>query len=186
MMRICPISVLAAAGGFIGNVLGATYNTTTYQGYAPGFLDLIRELPSVTTIATSDIQLFHEGSVYHPSTKSLWVCSDQIAVGNATDRYISRIAGLHSPTTVRVKRVNTRIPNPVGGFRYIQGTQLGDVILFVAQGSLAKTPPGGIYAVNPYPPYNSSLLLGSYGDYPFNSLDDITVTPDGLILVSDP
>ncbi|KAK4959461.1 hypothetical protein LTR10_004266 [Elasticomyces elasticus] len=51
---------------------------------------------------------------------------------------------------------------------------------------MAKTPPGGIYALNPFPPYNSSLLLGSHGDYPFNSPDDVTVSPDGTIWMTDP
>ena len=40
--------------------------------------------------------------------------------------------------------------------------------------------------MNPYPPYNTSLVIGSYGDNAFNSPDDVTVTPDGVIFMSDP
>lgn len=134
----------------------------------------------------SDIQLFHEGSTYHPPTKSLWVTSDLIPSGNGTNRFLSRLTNLSSPESVQVERINTTIPNPVGGFRFFESKEYGDVLVFVAQGTLKREPPGGLYLVNPYPPYNSSLLLGSYGDYPFNSLDDVTVTADGLILFTDP
>ena len=152
----------------------------------PSFHELLGPSPDVIELTKSPDQLFHEAAVYHAPTQSLWVISDQIPLGNDTIRYTSRITGLESPQTVRVERINNTIPGPIGGFHYIPGTPLGDVILFAAHGTLQQTPPAGIYALNPYPPYNSSLILGSYGDYPFNLPDDLTVTADGTIWLSDP
>ena len=152
----------------------------------PSLHKLLGPNPEVIELTKSHQQMFHEAGVYHPPTKSLWVNSDGIPVGNGTVIYMQKITGLESPQSVHIERINHTIPNPIGGFRYIPGTSLGDVILFVAQGTLQATPPAGVYALNPYPPYNSSLVLGSYGDYPFNSLDDITVTSDGTIWITDP
>ncbi|KAK5722329.1 hypothetical protein LTR15_005558 [Elasticomyces elasticus] len=159
-------------------------NSSAFQSYQPAFAALIGESPSIVELVTSDLQLFHEAGVYHAPTKALWVASDLIT--NFSNRFILRVTGLDSPSSTHFEYINHTIPNPVGAYRYVTGTPLGDIILFVAQGTMAKTPPGGIYALNPFPPYNSSLLLGSYGDYPFNSPDDVTVSPDGTIWMTDP
>ncbi|KAK3625720.1 hypothetical protein LTR56_020224 [Elasticomyces elasticus] len=159
-------------------------NSSALESYQPAFAALLGDSPSIVELVTSYIQLFHEAGVYHAPTKALWVASDMIA--NVSNRFILRVTGLDSPSSTHVEYINHTIPNPVGAYRYVTGTPLGDVILFVAQGTMAKAPPGGIYALNPFPPYNSSLLLGSYGDYPFNSPDDVTVSPDGTIWMTDP
>lgn len=147
------------------------------------FRALLGPAPQVVELASSNLPLFHEASVYHPPTKALWVVSDNLH--NKTNRDISRVTGLGSAASVSVLQINHTIPTPVGGFRYVPGTPLGDVILFVAQGTTKPSPPGGVYLLNPYPPYNTSLLVGSYGDYPFNSPDDVTVTPDGVVWFTD-
>ena len=165
----------------------SAYNSSIFHVDNPAFELLLGQAPQVIEIATSDIQLFHEAGVYHPPTKALWVASDIIPAGdNGSSVYISRITGLDDAApSVNIERIKTTIPNPIGAHRYIPGTSFGDVIIFAAQGSFAQSPPAGLYMLNPYPPYNTSLLLGSYGDYPFNSLDDITVTPDGIIWFTD-
>ena len=89
-------------------------------------------------------RLFHEAGVYHPPTKALWVNTDAITVSNETVIITERITGLDSPATLHIERINTTIPNPIGGVRYIQDPALGDVILFVAQGTMAQSPPAGV------------------------------------------
>ena len=137
-------------------------------------------------LASSSEQLFHEAAVYHAPTKSLWVNSDAIEKGNETVHYLQRITGLDSPDTVKIERINNAMPTPIGGYRYIPNTSLGDVILFAAQGNLNGSSPGGVWALNPYPPYNQSVVIGKYGDYQYNSPDDVSVGPDGTIYFTDP
>ncbi|KAK3674618.1 hypothetical protein LTR78_005340 [Recurvomyces mirabilis] len=162
------------------------FNTSIFQIIQPVFETLLGPTPQIEVLvkASGGQQLYHEGGAYHEPSGALWVASDGLA--NATNRRIFRVTGLGSPATVHVESINHTIANPIGAHVNVPGSPLGDVILFVAQGSLAKMPPAGVYAMNPYPPYNTSLVIGSYGDNPFNSLDDITVTPDGVIFISDP
>ena len=152
----------------------------------PAFKKLLGLSPEIIELTRTTSQLYHEAGAYHAPTKSLWVNSDMIVSDNTTTRYTFRITGLESPDNLQIERINHSIPNPIGGVPSIRSGPLGDVLLFVAQGTLKPTPPAGIYALNPYPPYNSSLVLGSYGDYPFNSPDDITITSDSTIWISDP
>ncbi|TKA70817.1 hypothetical protein B0A55_07432 [Friedmanniomyces simplex] len=172
----------------IGALVQSTtaYNSSIFQTIQPVFDFLLGSTPTVEALVKSPAnqQLYHEGGAYHPPTGALWVVSDQIA--NATNRPIFRVTDLDSPASVHVERINHTIPIPVGAYRNVPGSPLGDVILFAAQGTLAKSPPAGVYAMNPYPPYNTSLVIGAYGDNAFNSLDDVTVSPDGVIFFSDP
>ncbi|KAK4543026.1 hypothetical protein LTR36_006024 [Oleoguttula mirabilis] len=182
-MVFCALTLAVLIGVAVEHA--RAYNTTIFQVDNPAFDSLLGPAPQVIELATSEYQLFHEGGVYHAPTHALWVVSDDVPAGdNQTNRYISCITGFN--ISVTIERIVTNIPNPVGAHRYITGTPYGDVILFVAQGSLADTPPAGVYMLNPYAPYNTSLLLGSYGDYPFNSPDDIAVTSDGIIWFTDP
>lgn len=160
--------------------------TSPYTTANPSFINLLGQTPKVTQLAQSTKQMFHEAAVYHWETKALWVISDKIEEGNSTFHYVQRITGLESAATTKIEIINSSIPVPIGGFHYIQNTYFGDVILFAAQGGQQKSQPGGIYALNPYPPYNSSLVLGSYGTYPFNSPDDITVSSNGVMWLTDP
>lgn len=50
---------------------------------------------------------------------------------------------------------------------------------------LENDPPGGVYSLNPYPPFNVTPLTTSYGDYPYNGPDDATIFPDGSIYFTD-
>ncbi len=150
------------------------------------FTSLLGSSPEVIELTKATSQFYHEGASYHAPTKSLWTASDMMKSGNTTVRLIHRLTHLESRKSLRIEQINHTVPNPIGAVANVRGSPLGDVLLYAAQGTLAKSPPGGVYALNPYPPYNSSLVLGSYGEYPFNSLDDIAVTSDGVIWVSDP
>lgn len=182
------VSPLLALAALLGPTIqhANAYNSSTIQVNNAAFDLVLGPTPDVIELATSDLQLFHEAGVYHPPTKALWVVSEVTQITpNSSTKFLSRITGLDSPASVTIERINTTIPNLEGGHRYIQGTSFGDVIMFVADGTAEPSPPAGVYALNPYPPYNTSLVLGSYGAYPFNSVDEITVTSDGIIWFTD-
>lgn len=148
---------------------------------------LLIQTPKVVTLVKVEDQIFYEGGVAHAPTKALWTNSEPIKVGNESVIVTNRVTGLEYPDAVHVEQINHTIPHPIGGIHYIANRSLGDVILFVAQGTKdVEVSPAGIYAIKPYPPYNFSLVIGSYGDYPFNSLDDVTVTSNGTLRFTDP
>ncbi|KAK3110898.1 hypothetical protein LTR53_014346 [Teratosphaeriaceae sp. CCFEE 6253] len=163
----------------------AAYDTSIFQAVQSLFDSLLGDSPTVEAlvVASGGRQLYHEGAAYHPPTRALWVVAD--GTPNTTQRAIFRVTGLESRSTAKVEEINHTIPIPVGAYRNTI-RPLGDVILFAAQGTRADYPPAGVYAMNPYPPYNTSVVVGSYGANPLNSLDDVTVTPDGVVYFSDP
>lgn len=171
----------------IGGVLGDSYSTSFYSA-SPSFKAILGEDPKVTLLPESDRALFHEGGVYDPSTKSLSVTSDNLddnSTASGLISYLSVITGdLSSPSSVDVETLNGSthgIIFPLGGYRYLASS---GVIAWIGQGSL--TEPGGVWFLNPRPPYNATQILSSYGEYSFNSPNDIAVNPAGEIYFSDP
>ncbi|KAK0859843.1 hypothetical protein LTS02_008908 [Friedmanniomyces endolithicus] len=164
----------------------AAYNSSIFQTVQPAFSVLLGSDPTIVALATAPDgqQLYHEGGAYHPPTGAFWCVGDKTV--NSTYRPIWRVTETDSPATVVIENITHTIPIPIGSYRNVPGSPLGDVILFAAQGTLDKTPPAGIYAMNPYPPYNTSVVIGSYGANIFNSPDDVTVSPDGTIWFTDP
>ncbi|KAK0840182.1 hypothetical protein LTR03_010769 [Friedmanniomyces endolithicus] len=140
----------------------AAYKSSIFQTVQPAFSVLLGSDPTIVALATAPEgqQLYHEGGAYHPPTGAF----------------------CHG----RNRNHNPHHPHPHRLLPQRPGSPLGDVILFAAQGTLDKTPPAGIYAMNPYPPFNTSVVIGSYGTNVFNSPDDVTVSPDGTIWFTDP
>lgn len=165
----------------------ASYNTSIFELAQPEFNYLLGSTPQLIELATDANPLFHEGAVYHAPTKAWWMASGTFqGADNKTEKAIVRVTGTESSASVKVEQIPHTMPAPTSAHRYIAGTSFGDVLIWVCFGIDANTPPAGLYAMSPYPPYNSSLLLGSYGGYPFNSPDDLTVTPDGVVWFTDP
>ncbi|KEF60748.1 uncharacterized protein A1O9_02309 [Exophiala aquamarina CBS 119918] len=162
-------------------------NNSFYTASA-GFSSILGLNPKVTLLAESELPLFHEGGVYYAPTNSLFVTSDLIpdpSTANGTWQLISHVTGnLTSSATTRVTPLNATshaIPYPLGGYPYLKSKGL---IAWLGQGSLTK--PGGVFFMNPEPPFNVTQALSSYGDYDFNSPNDIAVTPSGEIYFTDP
>ena len=160
----------------------------SFYSASSGFSSILGPQPKVTLIAESEQPLFHEGGVYYAPSDSLFVTSDVIrdpSTANGTMQLISRVTGnLTSAATIQVIPLNATshaIPFPLGGYRYLKAE---GVLAWLGQGSLTK--PGGVWFLNPEPPYNATQILSSYGDYHFNSPNDIAITPSGEIYFTDP
>ena len=165
-----------------------TSQNVSYYYASPSFASILGPDPNVIVLAESDLPLFHEGAVYNPPTQSLFVTSDTIEDNSTAEglvSYISVVTGdLSSPSSVEVQTLDNsvhNIPFALGGYRYLSATNL---IVWAAQGSLSQ--PGGLYFFNPEPPYNATPLVTSFGQFEFNSPNDVAVTPAGEIYFSDP
>lgn len=178
------LGALLAVSGITSSV---AQNTSFYYASA-GFSSILGSHPKVTLLAEDDQPLFHEGAVYYPPTSSLFVTSDTIpdpSTANSTMQLISHVTGnLTSAATVTVTPLNDttrQIPFALGGYRYLSSSNL---LVWAAQGSLTQD--GGLFFLNPNPPYNATQILSNYGNFPFNSPNDVTVTPEGEIYFTDP
>jgi gluconolactonase len=165
-------------------------NTTTFETRSPGFLGILGSTPKLTLLAEAEEPLFHEGAVYHAPTRSLFVTSDVIpdpSTANGTWQLISVVTGdLTSGNNIEVTPLNDTshaIPYALGGYPYL--SSVGDLV-WLGQGSPSQ--PGGVFLVNPHAPYNVTQILSHYGKgpYPFNSPNDVAVTPAGEIYFTDP
>jgi gluconolactonase len=56
------------------------------------------------------------------------------------------------------------------------GTNYKGNILFTGEGMGNKTAPA-LYAVNPLPPYNATILANNFYGRQFNSLNDVSINP---------
>ncbi|EXJ54414.1 hypothetical protein A1O7_09753 [Cladophialophora yegresii CBS 114405] len=163
-------------------------SSSSFYTASPEFGIILGAHPKVTLLAESDQPLFHEGGVYYPPTKSLFVTSDVVpdpTTENGTMQIISHVTGdLSNPASVQVTELNAtshEIPFPLGGYRYLASSKL---LVWCGQGSL--TQPGGLWFLNPEPPYNATQITSSYGAYDYNSPNDVAVTPSGEIYFTDP
>lgn len=160
-----------------------------FQSNSTSFSAIVGRNPQAVVLAESSLPLFHEAAVYYPPTKSLFVTSDYIndpsIENNQTVSVISLITGdLTSNSTTNVKILDPSshgIPYPNGGYRYLSSS---NVLVWAGQGSLEKD--GGLWFLNPEPPYNATQILSAYGVYAFNSPNDVVVVPSGNIYFTDP
>jgi len=167
----------------------------SFKSYSSKFDQIVGSNPKSIMLKQSKLPLFHEAAVYYHPTRSLFITSDQIndpsVNNNKTTILIQRVSGLDSPSNCTVETINVpNIPYPNSGHPYItskSGTAPTDnVIVYLGQGNLANNPPGGIFFLNPRPPYNATNLISSYGEAPLNSPNDVTVAKDGSIWFTDP
>ena len=71
-------------------------------------------------------------------------------------------------------------PTPLGATNY-KGN-----ILFTGEGMGDRVPPA-LYAMNPLPPHNTTVLINNYHGRQFNSLNDVAVSPrkGGFVYFTD-
>ncbi|KAK5993096.1 Lactonohydrolase oryL-like protein [Cladobotryum mycophilum] len=154
--------------------------------YHPDFLDIIGSNPTLTLIAQDDTNpLFHEAVVWYPPTDEVFFVQNAGAPDAGTGLNVSSIiqkismkeamAVSHERNAVgkvTVEKVTSKptVINPNGGTNY-KGN-----ILFTGEGMGAHIAPA-LYAMNPVPPHNSTILLNNYFGRQFNSLNDVAVNP---------
>lgn len=152
------------------------------------FTSILGAHPRITVIFNTTLPLFHEAGIYHPPSDSLFAVSDTIndpsIENNQTTQILVHIANISTSTPKYTILTNISLSHPTSGARYLYGGV--DLIAILAAGNEQDSPPGGLYLLNPYPPFNVTPLTTSYGDYPYNSPNDLTVFPDGSIYFTDP
>ena len=154
---------------------------------SPSFTMILGAKPKITVIFNESLPWFHEAGIYHPPTDSLFAVSDTIndpsIDNNQTTQVLVHVANISTKPQYTVL-TNISLSHPTSGARYLHGGV--DHIAILAAGNEQDNPPAGLYFLNPYPPFNVTPLTTSYGDYPFNSPNDVTVFPDGSIYFTDP
>ncbi|KAG5657790.1 hypothetical protein KAF25_007823 [Fusarium avenaceum] len=177
---------------------GVTYESLTKQPfhiYDAEFLDIIGNDPTLTLIATSNIDpIFHEAVVWSPDTEEVFFAQNagDPAAGTGLEKssVVQKIAlsdaeavknGTHVSEEVEVKIVDStpQIINPNGGTNY-KGQ-----IIFAGEGQ-GDNIPSALYLMNPRSPHNTTILINNYFGRQFNSINDVSVNPrNGDIYFTD-
>ena len=158
-----------------------------YVVASPAFNSIPGRNPTVRVVFNESLELFHEGGIYHPPSDSLFVTTSRIQDpsinNNKEGQYLVHITNLSSTKPQFKVLPDLPLANPITGGRYQYGGT--DKIAIAALGNMELDPPGGIFALDPYPPYEVTPLTTSYGDYPYDGPDDATVLADGTIYFTD-
>lgn len=154
---------------------------------SPSFQSILGPNPKLTVVINQSLPLFHEGCIYHPPSDSMFVISeyfnDSSTNNNQPGQYISHVTNLSSSNPHYTILDDIPLAIPISGTRYLHGG--ADKIVLAVTGNLHNNPPGGLYFLDPYPPFSVTPLTTSYGDYPYDGPDDATALPDGSIYFTD-
>ncbi len=132
--------------------------------YDEEFYDVIGENPSLTTIATSEVDpIFHEAVTWYPPTDEVFFVQNAGARAAGTglnkssiiqkirlaDAEKVRSGTLQAAPVTVVNTSNPQVINPNGGTNY-KGN-----IIFAGEGQ-GDNVPSALYVMNPLPPYNTT------------------------------
>ncbi|CAM1502079.1 Fc.00g040630.m01.CDS01 [Cosmosporella sp. VM-42] len=152
---------------------------------SPAFQHILGRNPKLTVVFNESLELFHEGGIYHPPSDSLFLTTGRIQDPTINDnkegQYLVHVTNLSSSNPQFKVLPELPLANPTSGARYLRDSV--DKIAVAALGSMDHA--GGLWVLDPYPPYKVTPLTTSYGDYPYNGPDDLTVLPDGSIYFTD-
>ncbi|KAL7796676.1 gluconolactonase-like protein [Trichoderma ceciliae] len=155
-----------------------------FHVYHPDFVQIMGPNPTLTLIADSGTDpLFHEAVVWYPPTDEVFFAQSAgpLAAGTgleksslilkiSLDEAMAVASERDAVGKVQIHTVPTKpiVINPNGGTNY-KGT-----ILFTGEGMGPDIAPA-LFAVNPIPPYNTTILVNNYFGRQFNSLNDVAV-----------
>lgn len=151
--------------------------------YDDSFLGIIGSNPTLTLIAETETDpLFHEAVVWVRDTDEVFFAQNAGAVsagtGLAKSAIIQKIslanvtAAVASGGFVQVDTVDTapQVINPNGATNY-RGQ-----LVFAGEGQGENIAPA-LFLVNPYSPYNTTVLLNNFFGRQFNAPNDVAVHP---------
>ncbi|KAF3799921.1 hypothetical protein GCG54_00010115 [Colletotrichum gloeosporioides] len=157
-----------------------------FHVYDEEFYDIIGTNPSLTLIATSEVDpIFHEAVTWYPPTEEVFFVqnagSPDAGTGLNKSSIVQKISltdaeALRNGTlrteevTVHVVPSNPQVINPNGGTNY------NGNIIFAGEGQGDRIP-SALYLMNPLEPYNTTLLVNNFFGRQFNSLNDVAVNP---------
>ncbi|OIW32822.1 calcium-dependent phosphotriesterase, partial [Coniochaeta ligniaria NRRL 30616] len=153
---------------------------------SPACRSILGTNPTLTVVVNQSLLLFHEGCIYHPPSDSLFAVSeyfnDPSVNNNVSGQYIIHVTNLSSSRPSYKILDGLPLANPISGTRYIHGG--ADKIVLAVTGNKQKNT-GGIFFLDPFPPFEVTPLTTSYGDYQYDGPDDATTMPDGSIYFTD-
>lgn len=153
---------------------------------SPAFRSILGANPKLTVVVNQSLPLFHEGCIYHPPTDSLFAVSEYFnepsVNNNQSGQYIIHVTNLSSAAPQYTILDQLALANPISGTRYIHGG--ADKIVLAVTGN-KQADSGGLFFLDPYPPFAVTPITTKYGDYPFDGPDDAVAMPDGSIYFTD-
>ncbi|KAL2847763.1 hypothetical protein BJY01DRAFT_212403 [Aspergillus pseudoustus] len=151
----------------------------SFKIYHPSFNSLVAE-GSVTLCLQNDAYPFaHEAGVYIPASDSFFMTSSRFRTADGAQMIqISKITRKDGTYIQEEIHPSPDIPMGNGGVNYKDG------VLFCSQGTLEK--PSALVYMEASAPYKSRVILDSFYDRRFNSVNDVVVHSDGSIWFTDP
>jgi gluconolactonase len=178
-------TILVALVG-VSVTAGAGAPSSPFVIASPAFRSMLGAHPKLTAVVNQSLPLFHEGCIYHPPTDSLFVVSDYFndpsVNNNQSGQYIVHVTNLSSSSPQYTILDHLPLANPISGTRYIHGG--ADKIVLAVTGN-KQADSGGLFFLNPYPPFAVTPATTKYGDYPFDGPDDAVAMPDGSVYFTD-
>ncbi|KAL1727580.1 calcium-dependent phosphotriesterase [Schizophyllum commune] len=166
-----------------------------FQVFDNDFYNVIGENPWIHEISSDPTFAFaHEAPVWVPDTDEVFIASNAGGPlgrsGPDANNQIERISLKEvdeamggTPTDVNVSHPKVDLPDFVQMANGGTGPYKGNIIFMnEGRGNL----PSNMVLVNPYPPYNASILLDNFYGREFNALNDAKVHSSGVIFFTDP
>ncbi|KAH8079386.1 hypothetical protein HD553DRAFT_135773 [Filobasidium floriforme] len=190
----------------------ASAKRSPFHVYHPDFHRVIGEDPRLALVLeTEGYYSAHEAPVYHEPTQSFFFCSNAGAPlgfsGAENSNRVFKISLDEVESSLSNKEGQVYLDETTGDWkagnatlveisgedgtegRLVNvngGTNYRDQIVFLAQGRGEEFPPT-MTLVNPYPPYNSTVILNNYFGRQFNSLNDVALhRGTGDLFFTDP
>lgn len=178
-------------------------NPVRFHAYHDSFASITGPKPTSTVLCKSSTgdALYHEACIYHASSNSVLVTSNQLPIGDGPDRQqtsnkkVTLLRIYDNPESQLAVQEEILFPG-IEGAMLNGGVNYGrDSILLCAQGSKEAKDTNGIIELQlssgppsalRQEPAPKTLIADFYG-IPFNSVNDVVVHPaDGAIWFTDP
>lgn len=155
--------------------------------YNESFRQILGTKPSAELLVeSSDGQsLYHEACIYHPSSHSVFVTSNQLLRDDGSKYVLLSRINL-SKSQSQDAHVEVMTPDLLAKSFLNGGVNYGDDILMCAQGSTGADDLSGLIAVSNRDNTVTPILTDFHGPQ-FNSVNDVVIHPhDGSIWFTDP
>ncbi|KAL3483776.1 protein AkeP [Aspergillus germanicus] len=151
----------------------------SFKTYHPSFNPLTAEGSITPVLENNRYPFAHEAGVYIPGIDSFFITSNRFRTEDGEQKIqISKITRKNNTYTQEEIHPDPDIPMANGGVNYKDG------ILFCSQGTL--TQPSALVYMEAHAPYKTTVLLNTFLDRRFNSINDVVVHSDGSIWFTDP
>ncbi|KAF9011027.1 hypothetical protein BDZ89DRAFT_1047441 [Hymenopellis radicata] len=166
-----------------------------FQIFDPDFLNILGSEPSLRVIASNpDFAFAHEAPVWVPDSDEVFFTSNAAGhlghSGLDQNNQMGKISLQEVAAAIRngTGSINVTVTSQLELDDAVQMTNGGTgpykgnlLIMNQGRGEL----PANMVAINPYPPYNVTVLLDNFFGRQFNSLNDVKVHPSGEIFFTD-